>query len=214
MQHTRLWKYADRLIMYGGLISNAAGQPTRVTREGDMPQRESTPDEKAAATGNVVLRDVIETDLPIFFNHQQDPTALHIAAFTAKDPASWDAFLAHWTTILGDDTVKMKTVLFNGQVAGSVGSFEMFGKPQVTYWIGKEYWGQGLATSALSEFLRIQKLRPIYGSAASDNVASIRVLEKCGFKIYGYEKGFANARGQEIEESILVLEAGEPEQAP
>jgi RimJ/RimL family protein N-acetyltransferase len=196
------------------LVANAAGHTTRTTRESDMPQRKPTSDEKAAATGYVTLRDVIASDLPIFFEHQQDPTAVHMAAFTARDPASWEAFLAHWTRILGDHTVTMKTVLFNGQVAGSVGSFEMFGKPQVTYWIGKEYWGQGLATRALSAFLDIQTLRPIYGSAARDNVASIRVLEKCGFKIWGYEKGFANARGQEIEEAILVLDAGAPEEAP
>ena len=53
--------------------------------------------------------------------------------------------------------------------------------------------------------------RPIYGRAAKDNVASIRVMENCGFRISGYDKGFANARGEEIEEAILELPESEPD---
>jgi L-amino acid N-acyltransferase YncA len=49
--------------------------------------------------------------------------------------------------------------------------------------------------------------------AAKDNVASLRVLEKCGFTVVGYEKGFANARGEEIEEVILELRADGKEEA-
>ena len=45
-------------------------------------------------TNDVLLRDVTEADLPIFFE-QQDSAANHMAAFTAKDPADRDAFMAH-----------------------------------------------------------------------------------------------------------------------
>jgi RimJ/RimL family protein N-acetyltransferase len=92
-------------------------------------------------------------------------------------------------------------------VVGSVAKFldKEFGKPEVTYWIGKEYWGMGLATQALSRLLGDVKERPIYGRAAKDNVASIRVMEKCGFRILGSSRGFANARGKETEEAILEL---------
>ncbi|MDX6482371.1 MAG: hypothetical protein QOE95_142, partial [Gaiellaceae bacterium] len=44
--------------------------------------------------------------------------------------------------------------------------------------------------------------------AAKDNVASLRVLEKCGFKIVGEGKGFSNARGEEVEEFLLELTDG------
>ena len=163
----------------------------------------------------VLLRDVRESDLPIFFDQQLDSAANRMAAFTHKDPADKEAFTAHWTKILGDETVTIKTILFEGQVVGHVASFvdDQFGKPEVTYWIGKEYWGKGLATKALSEFLRQQTVRPLYGRAAKDNVASIRVLEKCGFMISGYDRGFANARGEEIEEVILELRAKVREEA-
>ena len=54
-------------------------------------------------------------------------------------------------------------------------------------------------------FLDDLKSRPLYARATKDNVASLRVLEKCGFTICGDDKAFANARGEEIEEAILEL---------
>jgi RimJ/RimL family protein N-acetyltransferase len=160
---------------------------------------------------SVRLRDVIESDLPIFFEQQLDPEANYMAAFTARDPTDRNAFMAHWVRILGDETITIKTILFNGQVAGSVASYidEEFGKPEVTYWIGRQYWGKGVATKALAEFLHHVPVRPLYGRTAKDNIASLRVMEKCGFTICGEGKGFAGARGQEVEEFILRLEASE-----
>ena len=160
---------------------------------------------------SVHLRDVIENDLPIFFEQQLDPDANYMAAFTARDPTDRNAFMAHWVRILGNETITTKTILFNGQVAGSVASYidEEFGKLEVTYWIGREYWGKGVATMALSTFLDHVPVRPLYGRTAKDNLASLRVMEKCGFTICGEGKGFAHARGQEVEEFILRLEASE-----
>jgi RimJ/RimL family protein N-acetyltransferase len=63
-----------------------------------------------------------------------------------------------------------------------------------------------MATWALREFLtHHNKTRPIYARVAKDNLGSRRVLEKCGFTIIGESIGFANARGQEIAEFLLVF---------
>ena len=78
-------------------------------------------------------------------------------------------------------------------------------EPEITYWIGKDFWGKGIATDALKQFLEIEKTRPIYGRVAFDNLGSKRVLEKCGFEQIGTDKGFANARGKEIVEFIYKL---------
>jgi RimJ/RimL family protein N-acetyltransferase len=154
----------------------------------------------------VKLRDIKEEDLPIFFVQQLDSTANYMAAFTTKDPTDKVEFYNHWRKIIADDTITIKTILFNGITTGYVSNFEQFGEPVVSYWIGKEYWGQGIATKALSEFLEYIKIRPLYARAAKDNLASIRVLEKCGFKIISEDKGFSNARGKDVEEFILKLE--------
>ena len=132
-------------------------------------------------SGKLILRDVIESDLLAFFDHQLDSEANQMAAFTAKDPADKDAFKDHWARIFSDDTVTIKTIVLDDRVVGHVGCYtdQEFGKPEVTYWIGKEYWGRGIATSALSLFLDQIRVRPIYARVAKDNLASIRVLQKC-----------------------------------
>jgi RimJ/RimL family protein N-acetyltransferase len=159
-------------------------------------------------TNELYLRHVVHADLPIFFENQLDQEANYMAAFTAKDPTNREAFTAHWHKILANETNIIRTIIFNEQVAGSVSSYEDEGRPEVTYWLGKEYWGKGIATRALKEFLASHNtIRPIYAHVAKDNPGSRRVLEKCGFTVVGESKGFANARGQEIEE--LLLELGE-----
>src|SRR6516165_3848585 len=156
-------------------------------------------------TSDVMLRDVSERDLEIFFEQQRDPAANYMAAFTAKDPADRTAFTTKWAKILGDDSITKRTILFDGNVAGSVSAFvaPWSGKLEVTYWIGREFWGKGIATKALALLLSAVKTRPLYARAATDNFGSLRVLEKCGFSIVGYERGFACARGAEIEEVVL-----------
>lgn len=157
------------------------------------------------------LRDVIEKDFPIFFEQQLDASALYMAAFTSKDPTDREAFIARWNKFMDDHTIQKKTILYNGHVIGNIINFEQFGQSMVGYWIGKEYWGKGLATKALILFLEQIKTRPLFARVAKDNIASIRVLQKCGFNIIGEDKGFSNARGVEVEEFILILNVHETE---
>jgi RimJ/RimL family protein N-acetyltransferase len=168
-------------------------------------QKESLED--SWMSNELLLRDVIDADLPVFFEYQLDEQANAMAAFTAKDPTDREAFMAHWHKILADSTVIVQTIIFNGHVAGSVLSYEDEGQPEVSYWLGRDYWGKGIATWALREFLAHHNhTRPIYARVAKDNLGSRRVLEKCGFKIVGESRGFANARGREIEELLLELD--------
>ena len=125
-----------------------------------------------------VLRDVVESDLPVFFEHQRDPEAVRMADFPARDR---EAFDAHWERVLGDEKLLAKTIVFEGQVAGNIGSWEQDGRRLVGYWLGREFWGKGLATKALSDLVEELDSRPLYAYVAKTNAGSIRVLEKCGF---------------------------------
>ncbi len=152
------------------------------------------------------LRAVEDDDLPVFFAQQLDAEARQMAAFTVKDPTDRAAFLAYWRRNLANPTAIHRTIMVDGAVVGSVASYADEGRQEVTYWLGREYWGRGLATSALALFLRdVNTVRPIYGRVAKDNIPSRRVLEKCGFRVVGEERGFANARGTEIDELLLEL---------
>jgi RimJ/RimL family protein N-acetyltransferase len=156
----------------------------------------------------ITLREVTDADLPTFFSQQLDPESNKMAAFTSKDPTDKVAFQDHWRKIRSNKTITNRTIQFNGQVAGHVASYtdEEFGRPEVTYWIGREYWGRGIATQALKQLLELVKTRPIYARVAKDNLASLSVLKKCNFHIVGTNTAFAEARGKEIEELILKLE--------
>ena len=155
---------------------------------------------------NITLREVEPSDLETFFEHQLDPEAIRMAAFVYRDPKDKVAFDAHWDKILSSSKNINRTIVADGQVAGHIACFPQGENLEVTYWLGKEFWGKGLATQALDRMLHLVVARPIFGRAASDNIGSIRVLQKCGFKIIGKDKGFANGRGEDTEECILRLD--------
>jgi RimJ/RimL family protein N-acetyltransferase len=148
------------------------------------------------------LRPVAASDLPILFEHQREPESNKIAAFPARD---WDSFMAHWKRLLGDQTVVAMTVLVDNCVAGHVGSWKQDGQKMVGYWIGKEYWGMGVATKMLSMFLRNVDDRPLYAHVAKHNFASIRVLEKCGFAFCEKSTVALDESADGIEELVYVI---------
>ena len=132
----------------------------------------------------VVLRDVVSDDIPVFFEHQLDQVASRLAGFPVR---TWDAHASHWARILDDATIVAQTVVDDGRVAGNVVSFVQNDAREVGYWLGREFWGRGIATEALAAFLGIEGRRPLYAYVARQNAASRRVLEKCGFVLVAAE---------------------------
>jgi RimJ/RimL family protein N-acetyltransferase len=152
----------------------------------------------------IQLRNVEADDLPLFFEHQRDPIAVAMVAFNSRDRAAFDQ---HWAKLLADDSCLKKTIVVvsavsaenvasavsaenvasavsaDHQIAGNIGSWTSEGKREVGYWIDRAFWGRGVATEALSAFLRLEPIRPLHAGVAKHNVASIRVLQKCGFKL-------------------------------
>ena len=154
------------------------------------------------------LREVVDADLEVFFAQQLVPEANWMAAFTAKDPTDRAAFDAHWARARAATTVVIRTIMTDGRIAGSVLSYVEGDGPEVSYWLGREYWGRGLASAALAAFLEhVNPARPMRARVAKDNPASLRVLQKCGFRIVGEDRGYAHARGAETEEYLLLLGA-------
>ena len=157
------------------------------------------------------LREVRDEDLPLLFEHWADPVAVHMAAFTAPDHMEWDAFERRWSRLRADESVVALAVVVDDDVVGSIGSWGDAGEREVTYWIGRSHWGRGIATSALEAFLAVERTRPLHARVASDNVASRRVLEKCGFRVVATERAVAEARSAEIEELVLRLDDLDPD---
>lgn len=157
------------------------------------------------AAHEVRIRTVEDQDLDVFFDHQADPEATEMAAFPARDK---DQFAKHWAKIRADDTTVQRTIVVDGTVAGNIGSWEQNGQRLLGYWIGREYWGRGVATEALAQFVRqVTTARPLYAHVAVHNTGSIRVLEKCAFRRDRVQEAQASAPDDGIEEFIFVLDA-------
>lgn len=155
---------------------------------------------------SITVREVESSDLETFYENQLDLEAIRMAAFVGKDPKDKVAFDAHWDKILHSPQNITRTIVAERQVAGHIACYPDGEKLEVTYWLGREFWGRGLATQALKRMLHLVVDRPIFARAATDNVGSIRVLQKCGFEIIGKNKDFADGRGEDTEEYILRLD--------
>src|SRR5690242_8609122 len=117
---------------------------------------------------SITTRKVESSDLEAFYQHQLDPEAIRMAAFIYRDPKDKVAFDAHWKKILNLSQNINRTIVADGQVAGYIACFPNGEHMEVTYWLGKEFWGKGLATQALNRMLQLVATRPIIGRAAAD----------------------------------------------
>src|SRR4051812_41491763 len=154
---------------------------------------------------STALRPLTEADADFLFAMMQDPDGVRMAAFTPKDPSDRERFDAQFSRQLNDPTITQFAITHDAALAGSIASFVMDGETEITYWIDRPLWGRGIAGEALALFLGEVKVRPLHARAASDNEGSLRVLRKAGFQITGTDSGYANGRGAEVEETILVL---------
>lgn len=149
---------------------------------------------------DIRLRAVEDDDLPILFEHQLDEQANRMAAFRPRDR---DAFMTHWGKILDDPTVIARAIEIDGEVVGNIGSWDGPGVRLLGYWVGRQHWGRGIATAALTAFLDEDRSRPIHALVAAHNTGSIRVLEKCGFRRSSEDV----STGDDVEELLFRRDA-------
>jgi len=158
-------------------------------------------------SGQLVLREIEDRDLGVLFEHWTDREAIRMAAFTSPDQNDRAAFERRWARLRSDVSTTNRVVEIDGRVVGHIASFDLEGRREVTYWIGREDWGRGIATRALQEFLRLEAGRPLYAGAASDNAASIRVLTKCGFRVVGEGRTFVFEHERHPQVTYAIEEA-------
>lgn len=151
----------------------------------------------------IALRMITDTDLDAIFEFIRDPDSVHMAAFTAEDPDDRTAFDSHMAKVMGSPEITNRAVTSDDRLVGTIAAFPLEGVMEVTYWIDRSFWGRGVASRALELLLHEVPVRPIRPRVASDNIGSLRVLHKVGFKAIGTEVSYAAARGAAIEETIL-----------
>lgn len=151
------------------------------------------------------LRPIQPEDLDQFFEHQQDSKANLMAAFTARNPADRGVFNHHWGSIINDPKVIVRTIEHEDEVAGSILVFEHEDIPEISFWTASRFWGRGITTSAVDAFLAEYTNRPLRARVPQDNVGSIKILERRGFKVIAESAEFSNARAAVVKEFIMEL---------
>ena len=128
------------------------------------------------------MREVRDSDIETFYLHQADAEGATMAAFPSRDRP---AHFAHWAKIRANAANITRAIVIDTDagevVAGNIGSWEHEGLREIGYWVGREFWGRGVATAALRLLLDVVVQRPLYAVAVAHNVGSQRVLQKCGF---------------------------------
>lgn len=145
---------------------------------------------------NVQLRAATEGDVPVFFRH-------YLQSITGGDGEA--AFCGRWHRMLKDPHFLIQTITVDNEIAGYVAHFVQCETPSISYWLDEQLWGRGIATAALQLFLEMIAERPLYARAATDNIASHRVLEKCGFEKVRSDSYLSKDRGAELEEIVFAI---------
>jgi RimJ/RimL family protein N-acetyltransferase len=151
----------------------------------------------------VRLRDIAQDDLPRMYEFNLDPEGNRLAATI---PRNAEAFAAHWENVLADSNVVAKAISVGDRLAGYINCFKRDDLHFVGYWVGREFWGQGVASRALELLLNEVTIRPLHAQVAASNQASLRVLQKSGFTVRSVQAAPADDRNLECEEAFLVLE--------
>lgn len=154
----------------------------------------------------ITLRPFADGDLDALFVWESDPRAVELAAFTRADPSDRDAFDAHYERVRGNPSNTLLATEADGEFVGTIGSFTLEGRREVTYWISPARWGEGIASEALRAFLAIESTRPLFGRVAAHNLGSAKVLARAGFVEVGSDSGFAAGVGAEVVERIFRLD--------
>lgn len=158
---------------------------------------------KPTIVSQVQLRDLGPDDLPRLYEFNCDPEANRLAGTI---PRSAENFPKHWSKVLADPSVIAKAITAGAELAGCISCFQRDGVHCVGYWLGREFWGQGIASKALELLLNEVTIRPLHAQVATSNLASMRVLQKCGFVVHSVRVSPADERYLECEEATLVLE--------
>lgn len=133
---------------------------------------------KPSAPDRSILREVRESDIEFFYEYQADPEAAQMAASTPRERPAAEA---RWREIMANQAIVARAIVVGDVVAGHLVGWVEDGHLEVGYWLGRQFWGMGIATEALRNFLDILTERPLEAWVAPHNSSSMRVLEKNGF---------------------------------
>jgi RimJ/RimL family protein N-acetyltransferase len=156
-----------------------------------------------ARSATISLRPPRPSDLPALFEIQSE---LESNLMAGTKPRTREVFAAMWDRIFADPSITSRVIEMDGVIVGNIGCFQADGHDCVGYWIARPHWGKGIASRALAAFLEEERRRPLHATTARENVASQRVLQRCGFRFVCFRIGEETERYVAGEIADFVLE--------
>jgi [ribosomal protein S5]-alanine N-acetyltransferase len=142
------------------------------------------------------LRKPKKSDLKSFHKNKNDKTIAD-NMFGPKYPLTLEQARKDLDKLILNDGKKENEIFVidvEGEAVGMIGLWEIIPelKAKIGYFIGMEYRGKGITTEAIKDIVKMSvkkyKLKRVFGNVKVGNKASVRVLEKAGFKLEGLQK--------------------------
>jgi RimJ/RimL family protein N-acetyltransferase len=103
----------------------------------------------------------------------------------------------------------ISAITLRGRLIGVVSIDDIRGRNRLGYWLGREVWGRGYGTEAVSALVAyaftVLGLRQIRAGVFVDNRASLRVLIRLGFRPIRRIASRSLARGETVDHIATVL---------
>lgn len=108
---------------------------------------------------------------------------------SSKIPSPYTPDDAIWWIEEGSQQGVIRAIEYEGQLVGCIGvnrgEFEYSRSGEIGYWLAKSHWRQGITALAIKQIIHMvfaeTDIIRIFGAVFSDNLASRRLLLKCGF---------------------------------
>ncbi len=139
-------------------------------------------------TERLVMRPWREDDAENLYKYASDPAVGPAAGWPVH--TSVEDSLRVLREVLIEDKTWAVTIKPSDEPVGSIGVFRTDapngnGEPEIGYWIGRPYWGNGYIPEAVRALIGRcfdEGAESVWCSHFAGNDKSRRVIEKCGFK--------------------------------
>jgi len=158
-----------------------------------------------------ILRPWEETDTPALVRHADNPRIAAMMRDGFPSPYTRDDARRFIAMAAGSANLLL-AIEADGEAMGGIGIHplnDVYRKTaEIGYWLAEPYWGRGIATGAVrgvvpAAFERFEIIR-LQAGIFSNNPASMRVLEKCGFFQEAVHHNAITKNGVALDEVLYV----------
>jgi RimJ/RimL family protein N-acetyltransferase len=155
--------------------------------------------------GNYRLRPLRTDDALAWYAYLSDPEVTHLTSYNVSSMDQVSNFIATYISDYAERRSSRWALVDadSDQLIGTCGYYSWnpdHSIAELGYDLSREHWGKGLMTEAVRAVVRWGfhevQINRIQATVMAGNLASMRILEKCGFQSEGLLRQYKICRGQ------------------